>query len=175
MTSDNLYNIEREVLIKHYEDVIASSKEKIQELQRAIIDAENRIKTLSSPGDIFNSERSKNEEYSTAWPLAKKVEYVLLKNGLISTTTHLSLYINEEEGFVRTQSELAKLVSNLAATLKQKIDKGVTFERVEWHGEWHYGLKKWFQPDLYDGSPEPKDAYKRALEKPLVQKIKPNG
>ncbi len=150
-------DLERDILIKHYSNVIAESTDLIDALQNKILEAESRIFDLTLVESLFTS----SDIYKKDWPLFKRAEFVLASLRAIANTRKIAEGINRQEGGKLTEVEIKDLVSALGATLKQKVDKKVVFGRIEENGDILYGLIEWFnengtvKSDLYRKGADP--------------------
>ncbi|HEY1032027.1 MAG TPA: hypothetical protein VGD89_09650 [Flavipsychrobacter sp.] len=160
----NISQREKEVLIKHHQEIIYKLNSEIKKLQAELELSKSRIEELSGEsvlnkrfyrgGWISKDITVTSDEllnYSSIWTLAKKVEYILTVVKKISTTRQLAEMVSYFEGGAYSEQELKDLVSNLGATLKQKVDKKEVFDRIEQYGDIYYGLRDWFLTDDEEG------------------------
>lgn len=144
----NLTDQEVEELVKFHQANVARLQEKLAVISEEMLESQKRISHILNARDglfqpvLQGFESAVYNNYST---LSDKAEFVLRKRGKVSTTRMIADLIDiEERSFYSDQKKIGELVSKLGATLKQKVDKAVTFNRREIGGEFFYGLSEWF-------------------------------
>lgn len=164
----NINDREREWLIKNYEQEIPVKEKKLHDLMQEIAVDKQRLAELLSIRNTINHAAPKltfSFPKSDSVTLSKKVEHVLTGYGKIANTRKLAeliFAIEPERGH-----DLKDLVSNIGATLYQKVKKSDTFNRIFQYDDIFYGLKDWFNPD---GAV--KDEYQVNPERAYVERSK---
>jgi hypothetical protein len=147
----NLTDREAEELVKFHQSNIDRCQLKLADITAEMVESQKRIAhILNAKNGLFQPvlQGLESSVYSNYWTLSDKAEYVLKKRGKISTTRRIADLIDEEEhGFYSENKKIGDLVSKLGATLKQKVDKGAVFSRLEVGGDIFYGLSDWFADD----------------------------
>ncbi len=153
----NIYDNERDELIKFHQSNIQRIDKEIDELQAQREHAISRITELVRT--IIHSESAPPQSllfddgnYYPELTLARKAEIILIDEKRVLNTREIALHIKKlHHPFVVQQGypdvDIKDLVSNLGATLKQKVDKGDTFHRIDVRGVWYYGIADWFRGD----------------------------
>lgn len=144
MYKGQLTEAERTHLIEYHKSNIITLEAQINELTVALNNSQSRIKELTNDnlfGEIMIP------DYAVNWPVSKKVEYVLSREKHLMTTRQIAEKINEQEGKKISLSAIGDLVSSIGATIKQKVDKKITFGRTLKFGDYYYGLIEWFDAD----------------------------
>lgn len=102
--------------------------------------------------ELYNFNPTRKTEYSKDLSLARKAEHVLSSLKRVMTSREISeeIVLREPDFFEdSTMHSINHLNSRLSATLKQKVDQGITFNRtrLENNNEYLYGLARWFNSD----------------------------
>lgn len=172
MQKVELSEAELKVLLDSYRREIEEQNKIANEAMRRVAQAETRIRQLSG-----------NSLFPTPPPppplpsfenltLADKAKRVLTDLRLFASTRDIAVLILKTEGkTATTANEISSLVSNVSATLKQKVDKGEVFQRMEIGEEIFYGLRVWYHPNGTAADEFISPALKRKMEDSLIQAI----
>jgi len=173
--------VEIDALIAYHRGVYEDAENNIAKWMKISHESATRIGGLSGLKANLELSESVDEmlkgvfefSYSSQWTLVKKTEFVLRNiTKKISTTREIAAAIKSREETVPTPVDnsttwsaeppimhlvdMGDLISKLGATLKQKVDKGDTFARIEIQDVLYYGLAEWFE-----GKGKVKNEYKR--------------
>jgi hypothetical protein len=147
-----LNSLEWDAIMAFHKDSIFSKTKEMEEyinrsilLSEEITQLEGRIEELQEM-QIATSQlllnKDKANDYSEIWPLHKKAEFVIRQTGAAMNTGAIAddiMLMDKNTTYIRSE-----LVSNIGATLLQKVNKGDVFNRDLIGGIYYYGLKEWF-------------------------------